>query len=115
LILSFLTLKFNLLLFVRFSRTGSAGKEGHYGNGVNLADTKGHKNDYGRQEHYDRRQDHGQRAAQQQGKQLGGYYDDGSRHRAAAGGAGYYGGATGASAGAGSLGFHSAPAPYPYY
>lgn len=81
---------------------------------MNLEDTKGHKNDYGRQEYYDRRQDHGQRAAQQNGKQLGGYYDAGGKHRAGSGSSGYYGGATGAT-GAGTLGFHGAPAPYPYY
>jgi hypothetical protein len=91
-------------------RQDTRGKEGHYGGGVNLSDTKGHKNDYGRQEYYDQHRDYGQKGAQQSGKQLGGYYDAGNRHGAGGGQAAYYGGATGA----GTLGFHSA-SPYPYY
>ncbi|XP_065336340.1 keratin, type I cytoskeletal 9-like [Cloeon dipterum] len=96
-------------------RADSRGRQGNFGGGYDLADTKGHKNDYGRQEYYDQNRDYNRKSAQQDAKQLGGYYDNGSRHSSAGNTAGYYGGGGG---GGGTLGFHGAappPAPYPYY
>jgi hypothetical protein len=74
--------------------TDARGKQGHYGAGSALEDSRGSKGDYGRQEYYDRQADYAQKAGHDASRRGGGYYDGGAKHSLAGGHAtaGFYGG-----------------------